>query len=108
MSGTATIESVEERRRRLVTESAALREQLTTHLAEFERAGAWVDKGYELVCSARGVWPLLAALAGVIFMRKDRNRWLSLFKKAWSFWRVVRQTGDLWVRSSSRGAPGRS
>ena len=83
------------RRRLLVARSAELRQQLVNDFAALHSSTAWVERGYQVIRSARAFWPITAGVAGFFLARSP----IGLMKKAGSIvsWlRAAKTLSGLW------------
>ncbi len=95
MAQASELERLAERRRLLVAQSDALRRQLVENIAGLQRSAAWIDRGYELIRTGRAIWPILAALAGLLLAR-GRGGWFAKAGKLVTSWRMIKKLARLY------------
>jgi|SRR5690242_14057420 len=95
MAQDTEIASLAERRRLLLSESAALRKQIATDLANLRPAAAWVETGYVAFRSLRALSPLVALAGGFLVTRKGTSLF-RLVGKAGSLWKIGKYLPGFW------------
>ena len=104
MSQSSELARLEERKRWLIAESDQYRQEIADALDNIRATTAWVQRGYSVMGMVRTYWPLVASLAGFLFVRK-RLSWVRKLGKAWSLWRLGRRLFGLWRSRASHSAP---
>lgn len=102
MAHPSELERLAQQRRSLVTLSDALRRQMAEDAAKLERSLNWIERGYTLVQGSRAIWPIVAALAGLLLARSGGS-WLGKAGKLWSWWRLIKKTSGIWRSLRTQG-----
>ncbi len=103
MAQRSEIESLAERRERLLAESDRLRQQVAEDITRLEPLFGWADRGYSVARSVITAWPLLAGAAGFLIARKRRGT-VSTLTRILSWWKLGRKAYGLWRAFSSRSS----
>ena len=72
-----------------------MRRQTAEDAAALERSLTWIERGYALVQGSRAIWPIAAALVGLLLARSGGS-WLGKAGKLFSWWRLARKASGLW------------
>jgi len=87
--------SIDERRRRLLTESARLRQQLVLDLAGLKATAQRTERVVSFALSLRALWPVIAGAVG-LWLGRRRGGLARKAGKIWSWWKIGKRIMSLW------------
>jgi hypothetical protein len=94
------IETLAERRQRLMADSDRLRREIAEDLTHLQPLCGWVDRGYSMTRSVLTVWPIVAGAAHFLGAKKRRGR-VGTITRVLSSYRVGRKAYGVWRAISS-------